>query len=85
MLETLDAVFVEGRVFQELLCAAPGAVAQPEATKGAMVEPLPQLQAADGRGEVGFITAKVLRNLRRKYVFYAGGTPVLLWGSLRRQ
>ena len=78
MLETLDAVFVEGRVFQDLVCAAPGAVAQ---AQGAMVEPLPQLQAAGGRGEVGFITAKVLRNLRKKFVFYAGGTPVLLWGE----
>ena len=83
MLETLDAVFVKGRVFQDLFCAAPGAVAQ---TRGPMVEPLPQLPTAGGRDEVGFITAKVLRNLRKKYVFYAGGVPVLLWGgSLRRQ
>jgi len=78
MLETLDAVFVKGRVFQDLVCAAPGAVAQ---TQGPMAEPLPQLPAAGGRDEVGFITAKVLRNLRKKYVFYAGGTPVLLWGE----
>ena len=77
MIETLDAVFVEGRVFQELICAAPGAAPQ----KGAMVEPLPQLPPACARGEVGFITAKVLRNLRKKYVFYAGGLPVLLWGE----
>ena len=77
MLQTLDAVFVQGRVFQDLV-AAPGAVAQ---GTGAMAEPLPQLPAADGRGEVGFITGKVLRNLRKKYVFYAGGTPVLLWGE----
>ena len=68
MLETLDAVFVKGRVFQDLVCAAPGAVAQ---TQGPMVEPLPQLPTAGGRDEVGFITAKVLRNLRKKYVFYA--------------
>ena len=85
MLETLDAVFVKGRVFEYLVCAAPGAVAQ---TPGPMVEPLPQLPAAGGRDQVGFITTKVLRNLRKKYVFYAGGVPILLWGgggSLRRQ
>ena len=46
-----------------------------------MVEPLPQLPAAGGRDQVGFITTKVLRNLRKKYVFYAGGVPVLLWGE----
>ena len=46
MLETLDAVFVKGRVFEYLVCAAPGAVAQ---TPGPMVEPLPQLPAAGGR------------------------------------
>ena len=34
--------------------------------------------AKDG---VGFITARVVRNLRRRYVFYAGGKPVLLWGQ----
>ena len=60
MLETLDAVFVKGRVFEYLVCAAPGAVAQ---TPGPMVEPLPQLPAAGGRDQVGFITTKVLRNL----------------------
>ena len=78
MLETLDAVFVKGRVFQDRVCADPGAVAQ---TQGPMAEPLPQLPDAGGRDEVGFITAKVLRNLRKKYVFYAGGVPVLLWGE----
>ena len=78
MIETLDAVFVKGRVFEDLVCAALGAVAQ---TPGPMVEPLPQLPAAGGRDGVGFITAKVLQNLRKKYVFYAGGVPVLLWGE----
>ena len=78
MLETLDAVFVKRRVFQDRVCAAPGAVAQ---SQGPMAEPLPQLPDAGGRDEEGFITAKVLRNLRKKYVFYAGGVPVLLWGE----
>ena len=78
MLETLDAVFVKGGVFQDLVGADPGAVAQ---TQGPMAEPLPQLPAAGERDGVGFITAKVPQNLRKKYVFYAGGVPVLLWGE----
>ena len=65
------------RVFGDF-SAALGAVAQ---TREPMAEPLPQLPAAGGRDEVGFITGKVLRKLRTKYVFYAGGIPVLLWGE----
>ena len=80
VLEILDAVFVRGRSFQHLIYADPGAVAQ---TQGPMVEPLPQLPAAGGRDEIGFITAKVPRNLRRKYVFYAGGRPALPSGKLQ--
>ena len=49
MIETLDAVFVKGRVFEYVVCAAPGEVAQ---TPGPMVEPLPQLPAAGGRDQV---------------------------------
>ena len=42
-----------------------------------MAEPLPQLLAVRGRGDVGFITGEVLRNLRRQYVFYeANGKPL---------
>ena len=35
----------------------------------------------DQGAEVGFITGKVMRNMRHKYVFRAGGVPVLLWGE----
>ena len=30
---------------------------------------------------MGFITCKVMRDMRHKYVFRAGGLPVLLWGE----
>jgi len=79
MIETLDAVFLSGRVFQDLV-AAPQAGAVAQGT-GAMAEPLPPLPAAGGSGEVGFITCKVLHNLRKKYVFFADGAPILHWGE----
>jgi hypothetical protein len=78
MIETLDAVFVGGCLFKRLLHPASAATCSvPEE------EPLPRIHTAvSGAGtEVGFITAKVLRNLRKKFVFYAGGKPVLLWGD----
>ena len=31
--------------------------------------------------DVGFITSRTIRDLRHKYVFRAGGMPVLLWGE----
>ena len=40
------------------------------------------MNISDTEENVGFIRAKVMRNLRRRYVFYAGGLPVLLWGDL---
>ena len=79
MVETLDAVFRDGRVFQRLLHAASGAPAA-GVEEGAGAEPLPRIHTEPGV-EVGFITGKVMHNLRRRYVFYAGGTPVLLWGD----
>ena len=80
MIETLDAVFVEGRVFEQILHAVSGPTCRGSA---AAEEPLPRLHTAvaDAGTEVGFITAKVLRNLRKKFVFYAGGVPVLLRGE----
>ena len=45
-------------------------------------ESLPPLPKAVTEGvAVGFITEKVLRQLRKKCVFYARGSPVLLWGE----
>ena len=79
MIESLDAVFRDGRVFQRLLHAASGAPVA-GAEQGAGGEPLPRVHTDPGV-EVGFITGKVMHNLRRKYVFYAGGAPVLLWGE----
>ena len=77
MIETLDAVFLEGRVFKTVLAAAPGA------RRTSVIEehePLPQIRTDQG-DEIGFITCKVMRDMRHKYVFRAGGMPVLLWGE----
>ena len=81
MLETLDAVFVHGRVFQHHLGAHSRAALA--GRDFAADEPLPPDHKAvsDAGLEVGFITSQVMRNLSRKYVFYAEGMPVLLWGE----
>ena len=77
MIETLDAVFLEGRVFQKVLAPpSPGDAAQPK-PPDPNEEPLPQISATGGK--CGFITTAVMRDLQRKYVFFAGGVPVLLW------
>ena len=56
MVDTLDAVFLEGRVFRRIMRAASGATARDE--------PLPCVGA---QGEAaGFITTTVMSNLRRK-------------------
>ena len=83
MIETLDACFLEGRVFQRLFDDA-GSAATRSALAGHVAEgeslpPLPK--AVTGGVQVGFITERVLRQLRKKCVFYAGGKPVLLWGE----
>ncbi len=80
MVETLDAVFIEGRVFQKIMQGASGA-AVAAAASGAAAEPLPSVGA---QGEApGFITTKVMSNLRRKRILLLGGQTVLLWGELR--
>ena len=77
MVETLESVFIEGRVFQQIMRAASGDIL---AASGAD-EPLPSVGA---QGETpGFITTTVMANLRHKYVFLAGGQPVLQWGEPR--
>jgi hypothetical protein len=81
MIETLDAVFLEGRVFQEVFSAASGATKKPSVDSATgEADVLPPLRT-DMNEYVGFITTKVVRNIRHKYVFYAGGMPVLLWGE----
>ena len=80
MIETLDAVFLEGRVFRQVLGAAPGAAPARRAEIIEEHEPVPNVRTDQGV-EVGFITGKVMRNMRHKYVFRAGGVPVLLWGE----
>jgi hypothetical protein len=83
MIETLDACFLEGRVFHQLFDNNAGSAASRRALTGvAEEESLPPLPTAVTQGvAVGFITEKVLRQLRKKCVFYAGGSPVLLWGE----
>ena len=56
--------------------AASGAVA---AAAPSSDEPLPRV--GTGGQPAGFITDTVMANLRRKYIFLAGGNPVLLWGE----
>ena len=71
--ETLEAVFVQGRIFQRLknqsAAAATGAAETAESLPSA---------PAPGQ-EMCFITARVIRNLRHRYVFYADGQPVVPW------
>ena len=80
MVETLDAVFAEGRVFQSVLRAPHVEAAVSDATSSVAEEPLPRLRA-EAYQEAGFVTGTVLRNLRRRYVFYADGHPVMPWGG----
>ena len=82
MIETLDACFLEGRVFERLFDNAGSAASRRALTGVAQEESLPPLPKAVTEGvAVGFITEKVLRQLRKKCVFYARGSPVLLWGE----
>ena len=93
MIETLDAVFMQGKVFDAVLQApasggggapASGSGGAP-ASGGDRDEPLPTIPAESANSTIavkpGFITEKVVRDLRKRYVFYASGTPVLLWGE----
>ena len=84
MIETIDACFFEGRVFQRLFNNTAGSAANAAALAGHVTEQesLPPLPKDVPQGvAVGFITEKVLRQLRKKFVFYAKGSPVLLWGE----
>ena len=81
MIETLEAVFVNGSVFQRLFEPASGGM-NSVASGAAVEEPLPGVHPAVSAGgvEIGFISATVVRNLRKQFVFCAGGMPVLLCG-----
>ena len=86
MVETLDAVFKEGRVFQSLRPGAPGAGAAMQAASGAAAasaDSLPCVGAHGGDHQAGFITTNVMKHLRRQYIFLANGNPVLHWGEPR--
>ena len=80
MIETLDAVFLEGCCFKRLLDPATAAVSAASVVAGDLLPPIHNAVSDAGR-EAAFITSKVLRNLRKKFVFYSGGMPVLLWGE----
>ena len=84
MIETLEAVFVNGSVFQRLFEPASGGM-NSVATGIDVDEPLPGVHPAVSAGgvDIGFISATVVRNLRKQFVFYAGGMLVLLWGELK--
>eukprot|EP00959_Pyramimonas_sp_CCMP1952_P302257 6324353-Pyramimonas_sp.AAC.1 len=84
MVETLDAVFKEGRVFQSIRLAAPGAAAAMQAAAGAFAASAEPLPCVGARGEApGFIATTVMSKFRRKYICLAGGNPVLHWGEPR--
>ena len=80
MIETLDAVFLEGRVFQHVLAppTPPPSVGQRPQRPDPNEEPLPQISSAAG-GKCGFITRAVIHNPHKVYVFVAEGLPVFLW------
>ena len=78
MIETLVAVFAEGSVFKRVLVDTPSRN-NPRSVSAAAEESLPRFHS-DGV-EVGFVSTRVMRTLRKKCVFYAGGVPVLLWGD----
>ena len=76
MIETLDAVFLEGRVFQTVNAQPtppPGGGTRPPRPDPSE-EPLPQISSAVG-GKCGFITPVLMATLCKKYVFLAGGVP----------
>ncbi|CAK0804948.1 unnamed protein product, partial [Prorocentrum cordatum] len=84
MVETLGAVFKDGRAFQTLRQAAPGAAAAMQAASGAAAASAEPLPCVGEHGEApGFIATAVMSNLRRKYIFLADGNPVLPWGDPR--
>ena len=58
----------------------PAAAATPGGS-AATEEPLPRLHSAvsDAVPQAGLVIEKVMRNVSKRFVFYAGGLPVLLW------
>ena len=79
----LAAVFVEKFFFKRLVAPQTPPTATACASSAAE-EPLPRIttSASEAGEDIGFVVAKVVRNLRKRYVFYAGGLPVLLWGCI---
>lgn len=84
MIETLGAVFVNGSVFQRLFQpASGGSTSVPSSVVADELLPPVAPAVSAGGAEIGFSSAKVVRNLRKQFVFYAGGMLVLLWGDLK--
>ena len=79
MVGTLDAVFVNGSVFKELLQPVSGGrISVPRSVVDAGHFPPIAPAVFVGGVDVGFVSPKVVRNLRKQFVFYAGGAPMLL-------
>ena len=81
MIETLDAVFLQGRVFQRVLATqTPSPLGETRCfPSDPNEESLPRISA--NGGNCSFITPLVMRTLSKKYVFFAAGCPVLLWNT----
>ena len=83
MVETLDAVFLEGRVFRNVIdpASARASFTTASDTISGRYEPLPSVGS---HGEKPcFITTTVMANLRHQYFFNAGGVFVMHWGEPR--
>ena len=74
LIETLRALFLDGRVWHRPQMPAVGGVRMP-AIGG----------HSEHTGPPEFITLSMEKQLRHKYVFHCGGLPVLLWGPATRQ
>jgi len=84
MIETLDAVFVNGSGLKELLQPVSGGrISVPRSVVDDGHFPLIAPAVFVGGVDVGFVSSRVVRNLRKRFVFYAGGVLVLLWGDLK--
>jgi hypothetical protein len=81
LIESLEALFVDGAVFQDRLWREP--VALQPAIGGKLLPPI-ILQSSAAEGVDGqFINALVRKNIKHRCVFNVNGDPVVIWGALR--
>jgi hypothetical protein len=81
LIESLEALFVDGAVFQDRLWQEP--VALQPAIGGKLLPPI-ILQSSAAEGVDGqFINALVRKNIKHRCVFNVAGDPVVIWGALR--